>query len=167
MLQEYLDEKNVFKSLFFQNIYDPEKDERRLKRLERERQLQEAAEAAAEERLRRMAERGDEEGEESPVPEEEEEDEEEMYFGPPPIPLKLYVDKITDWFHPFDVQFVYFTRLDRGPISEPQSDEAAESRMSSVCNLLEFISHFDFTDFFQSLDADKRVRRQGSNANAL
>ena len=125
----------MFKSLFFQNIYDPEKDERRLKRLERERQLQEAAEAAAEERLRRMAERKEDGEDESTIhDDEEEEDEDEFYYGPPPIPLKLYVDKISDWFHPFDVAFVFFTRLDRGPISEPQSEDMIESRMTSVRN---------------------------------
>ena len=66
--------------------------------------------------------------------EEDSEDEEEdlMYYGPPPIPLKLYIDKITDWFHPFDVYFVYFTRLDRGPISEPTSWDQCDTKMSSV-----------------------------------
>ena len=62
----------------------------------------------------------------------EEDEEDEMYFGPPPIPLKLYVDKITDWFHPFDVCFVYFTRLDRGPIPDPTSLEMCETKMSAV-----------------------------------
>ena len=62
----------------------------------------------------------------------EEDEEDEMYFGPPPIPLKLYVDKITDWFHPFDVCFVYFTRLDRGPIPDPTSLEMCEIKMSAV-----------------------------------
>ena len=55
-----------------------------------------------------------------------------MYYGPPPVPLKLYRDKITDWFHPFDLNFVYFTRLDRGPIGEPQSLDQLDVKMSSV-----------------------------------
>ena len=67
--------------------------------------------------------------------EEEEEDEEDlMYYGPPPVPLKLYRDKITDWFHPFDLNFVYFTRLDRGPIGVPQSLDQMDLKMSSVKN---------------------------------
>ena len=32
----------------------------------------------------------------------------------------------------FDVCFVYFTRLDRGPISEPTSIEMSEAKMSTV-----------------------------------
>ena len=59
MFQEYLDEKKVFKSLFFQNIYDPAKDERRNKQLEREADLKRRADERArraEERRRRIAE---------------------------------------------------------------------------------------------------------------
>lgn len=74
--------------------------------------------------------------------EDSEEEEDLLYYGPPPIPLKLYNGKITDWFHPFDVHFVYFTRLDRGPIGEPASLETAEAEMSRVCYLkLLFCSH--------------------------
>ena len=53
MFRDMLDEKVVFKSLFFQNIYDPSKDERRLKKLEREAAQRKAAEEAQEERRRR------------------------------------------------------------------------------------------------------------------
>ena len=35
-------------------------------------------------------------------------------------------------FLQFDVCFVYFTRLDRGPISEPTSIEMSEAKMSAV-----------------------------------
>ena len=135
-----LDEKVVFKSLFFQNIYDPSKDERRLKKLEREAAQRKAAEEAEEEKRRRvlLLAEGAEGGEEilddydEEDEEEEEEDEDLMYYGPPPVPLKLYRDKITDWFHPFDLNFVYFTRLDRGPIGEPQSLDQLDIKMSSM-----------------------------------
>ena len=145
MFQSLLDEKTVFKSLFFQNIYDPSKDERRIKKMEREAALKKAAEAAREERRQRtlaLAE-GGEGGVMLDEMEEEldsEEEEDLMYYGPPPIPLKLYVDKITDWFHPFDVHFVYFTRLDRGPIGEPQRLDTADNEMSTVssCNVFPF-----------------------------
>lgn len=50
MFQELLDEKVVFKSLFFQNIYDPSKDERRIKKMERESQLRKQLEEEREER---------------------------------------------------------------------------------------------------------------------
>ena len=46
MFRDMLDEKVVFKSLFFQNIYDPSKDERRLKKLEREAAQRKAQEEA-------------------------------------------------------------------------------------------------------------------------
>ena len=46
-------------------------------------------------------------------------DEDDIYTGPPPPILKMFVDKITDYIHPFDVNHVYFTRLERGPIPEP------------------------------------------------
>lgn len=36
------------------------------------------------------------------------------------------------FFLQFDVCFVYFTRLDRGPISEPTSIEMSEAKMSTV-----------------------------------
>ena len=138
LFQEYLDEKKVFKSLFFQNIYDPTTDERRIKQLEREAYLQRKADERAkraEERRRRLAELaegGEEIIEQFDEEESSEEEEDELYFGPPPIPLKLFVDKITEWFHPFDVCFVYFTRLDRGPISEPSSIEHSDAHMSTV-----------------------------------
>jgi len=132
MFKELLDEKVVFKSLFFQNIYDPSKDERRLKRLERENQLKKAAEEAREERRRRALEKGEDVSDADLDQDSSgEEEEDEMYYGPPPIPLKLFVDKLTEWFHPFDLCFVYFTRLDRGPIAEP-SPENLEAKMSSV-----------------------------------
>ncbi len=136
MFQELLDEKVVFKSLFFQNIYDPSKDERRLKKMERETALKKAAEEEREERKRREMEMAAEGGEEILDNYDDEEDSEEeddlLYYGPPPIPLKLYTDKITDWFHPFDVHFVYFTRLDRGPISEPSSLQTTEQEMARM-----------------------------------
>ena len=65
--------------------------------------------------------------------EDSEEEEDLMYYGPPPIPLKLYIDKITDWFHPFDVFFVYFTRLDRGPIGLPETLDVCDVKMGKVC----------------------------------
>lgn len=140
MFQDLLDEKVVFKSLFFQNIYDPSKDERRIKQMERETAQKKEAEEKREERKRRqiemMAEGGDGEDILDEMPDEsstdEEEEEDYLYYGPPPVPLKLYTDKITDWFHPFDVHFVYFTRLDRGPISEPSSLETCDQQMGSV-----------------------------------
>jgi hypothetical protein len=163
MFQEMLDEKIVFKSLFFQNIYDPNKDERRQKKQEREKAIKEATEAAIEERRRREA--ALEEGEEladhdiahgAPVDGDSDE-EDELYYGPPPIPLKLYVDKITSWFHPFDVSFVYFTRLDRGPIAEPANEEVLEGKMSSAsCVAAIFWGNKNFT-FFSS-DAAPRLR---------
>ena len=52
MFQAFLDEKTVFKSLFFQNIYDPSKDERRLKKMEREATLKKQVEEEREERQR-------------------------------------------------------------------------------------------------------------------
>ena len=64
--------------------------------------------------------------------EDSEEEEDLMYYGPPPIPLKLYIDKITDWFHPFDVYFIYFTRLDRGPIRLPENLDVCHENMSKV-----------------------------------
>lgn len=132
MFKELLDEKVVFKSLFFQNIYDPSKDERRLKRIERENQLKKAAEEAREERRRRAMEKGEDVSDaDLDHDSSAEEEEDEMYYGPPPIPLKLFVDKLNEWFHPFDLCFVYFTRLDRGPIPEP-SPENLEAKMSTV-----------------------------------
>ena len=144
MFQQLLDEKRVFKSLFFQNIYDPSKDERRIKKQEREmamKQAREAAEEEREERRRRALEMSEgavgdtgEENFEQLLDEEEDSEEEEdlMYYGPPPIPLKLYIDKITDWFHPFDVFFVYFTRLDRGPIGLPETLDVCDVKMGKV-----------------------------------
>ena len=67
MFRDMLDEKVVFKSLFFQNIYDPSKDERRLKKLEREAAQRKAVEEAQEERRRRallLAEGAEGDGEE-------------------------------------------------------------------------------------------------------
>ena len=142
LFQSLLDEKRVFKSLFFQNIYDPSKDERRIKKMERESAIKKAKEAAEEEReeRKRLAMETAEGalGEDldlDQLQDEEEDSEEEedlMYYGPPPIPLKLYIDKITDWFHPFDVYFIYFTRLDRGPIRLPDSLDVADANMSKV-----------------------------------
>ena len=106
--------------------------------MEREAYLQRKADERAkraEERRRRLAELaegGEEIIEQFDEEESSEEEEDELYFGPPPIPLKLFVDKITEWFHPFDVCFVYFTRLDRGPISEPSSIEHSDAHMSTV-----------------------------------
>ena len=74
--------------------------------------------------------------------EDSEEEEDLMYYGPPPIPLKLYIDKITDWFHPFDVYFIYFTRLDRGPIRLPESLDVADANMSKVKELVSLITRF-------------------------
>ena len=153
LFQQLLDEKRVFKSLFFQNIYDPSKDERRIKKMEREaaiKKAKEAAEEEREERRRRAMELsegalGDGEDMFEHLDEEEDSEEEEdlMYYGPPPIPLKLYIDKITDWFHPFDVYFIYFTRLDRGPIRLPENLDVCHENMSKVnilkdCSLKEF-----------------------------
>ena len=142
LFQQLLDEKRVFKSLFFQNIYDPSKDERRIKKMEREaaiKKAKEAAEEEREERRRRAMELsegalGDGEDMFEHLDEEEDSEEEEdlMYYGPPPIPLKLYIDKITDWFHPFDVYFIYFTRLDRGPIRLPENLDVCNENMSKV-----------------------------------
>ena len=142
LFQSLLDEKRVFKSLFFQNIYDPSKDERRIKKMERESAIKKAKEAAEEEREERKrlaletAEGALGEDLDLDQLQDEEEDSEEeedlMYYGPPPIPLKLYIDKITDWFHPFDVYFIYFTRLDRGPIRLPDSLDVADANMSKV-----------------------------------
>ena len=36
---------------------------------------------------------------------------------------------MTDKFHPFDVSFVYFTRLERGPIPNPSSMELRSQHM--------------------------------------
>ena len=92
LFQEYLDEKKVFKSPFFQNIYDPTKDERRIKQMEREADLKRRAderERRAEMRRRRLAElaEGGEEILDQLVDEEEseEDEEDELYFGPPPV----------------------------------------------------------------------------------
>ena len=78
-----------------------------------------------------------------------------MYYGPPPVPLKLYRDKITDWFHPFDLNFVYFTRLDRGPIGEPQSLDQLDVKMSSVIHYITYhessISIYELQPIFQML----------------
>ena len=162
-LQKYLDDKVVFKSLFFQDIYNEEDDMYR----KRAQKAKEAREARRERRRRREARRAgreaagakgsksasrassaskagsedksDEEkdGEEKEEDKEEEDDfsdddddadddeesgsseDEDIYTGPPPPILKMYVDKITEKIHPFDIKFVYFTRLDRGPIPEP------------------------------------------------
>ena len=99
----------------------------------------EAAEEEREERRRRAMELsegalGDGEDMFEHLDEEEDSEEEEdlMYYGPPPIPLKLYIDKITDWFHPFDVYFIYFTRLDRGPIRLPENLDVCHENMSKV-----------------------------------
>jgi len=35
----------------------------------------------------------------------------------------VFSSKVTDKFHPFDVSFIYFTRLERGPIPVPQTAE--------------------------------------------
>ena len=44
------------------------------------------------------------------VDEDQSTDEDDIYTGPPPPILKMYVDKITDYIHPFDVNHVFFTR---------------------------------------------------------
>ena len=101
LFQEYLDEKKVFKSLFFQNIYDPTKDERRIKQMEREADLKRRAderERRAEMRRRRLAElaEGGEEIVDQFVDEEEseEDEEDELYFGPPPVSISSTITHI-------------------------------------------------------------------------
>ena len=112
--------------------------------MEREAAIQKAKEAAEEEREERkrraldMAEGGlDGEDILEQLDEEDSEEEEDlMYYGPPPVPLKLYIDKITDWFHPFDVYFIYFTRLDRGPIRLPENLDVCNENMSKVTYII-------------------------------
>ena len=181
-LQKYLDDKVVFKSLFFQNIYNEEQDLYR-KRALKAKQLKEARRAR---RARREARRarigsrgslgsrsskggsdkggrksnnsksskddksengekrsGDDTGEEGEdldddgLSDDEDDDkssdssDEDIYTGPPPPILKMFVDKITENIHPFDIKFVYFTRLDRGPVPEVPNKEEADGFLSS------------------------------------
>ena len=56
---------------------------------------------------------------------------EDIYTGPPPPILKMYVDKITESIHPFDIKFVYFTRLDRGPVPEPPKSKDVDTFLSN------------------------------------
>ena len=57
-------------------------------------------------------------------------DEEDIYTGPPPPILMMFIDKITDRVHPFDVNYVYFTRLERGAIPEPSDKNAMDGHFS-------------------------------------
>jgi hypothetical protein len=43
----------------------------------------------------------------------------------------MYVDKITENIHPFDIKFVYFTRLNRGPVPKAPNKEEADDFLSS------------------------------------
>ena len=173
-LQKYLDDKVVFKSLFFQNIYNEEEDMYRKRALK----AKQAKEARRARRARRAARRarissrgsvgsksskaasnegkdsrkhsskgsddekdksGDDTGEEGEdlddddFTDDDDDDkdsdssDEDIYTGPPPPILKMYVDKITENIHPFDIKFVYFTRLDRGPIPEPPDKATVDS----------------------------------------
>ena len=183
-LQKYLDDKVVFKSLFFQNIYNEEQDLYRKRALK----AKQAKEARRARRARREARRarigsrtesvgskssktgsdkggrksntsksskdddqsdnGDKKSEDGKDGEEDHEDDEafsdddeddkssdssdeDIYTGPPPPILKMYVDKITESIHPFDIKFVYYTRLDRGPVPEPPNKETADRFLSN------------------------------------
>ena len=59
------------------------------------------------------------------------ESDEDIYTGPPPPILKMYVDKITENIHPFDIKFVYFTRLDRGPVPEPPKNKDVDGFLNN------------------------------------
>ena len=179
-LQKYLNDKVVFKSLFFQNIYNEEQDLYRKRALttKRLKEARRARRARREARRARIDSRGSsnkeerekekrklygkfaisskddksedgekrsggnsgEEGEDpdhDSLSDEEDDDstsdssDEDIYTGPPPPILKMYVDKITENIHPFDIKFVYFTRLNRGPVPEAPNKEEADDFLSS------------------------------------
>ena len=133
LFQEYLDEKKVFKSLFFQNIYDPTKDERRIKQMEREADLKRRAderERRAEMRRRRLAElaEGGEEIVDQFVDEEEseEDEEDELYFGPPPVSIAIFVRLIM--LHAYKYTYFNLKEISSGLISfSPQFSDPFET----------------------------------------
>ena len=184
-LQKYLDDKVVFKSLFFEDIYNEEQDLYRKRALK----AKQAKEARRARRARREARRarigsrgslgskssskaasekggrksnaskeskddnnddgekksdeetgeegGDDLGDDDDFSDDDKDEsssddsDEDIYTGPPPPILKMYVDKITENIHPFDIKFVYFTRLDRGPIPEPPNKENVDGFLSN------------------------------------